>query len=55
MPRDIKLVAPCRVIGIKVRVIPRSREQCVHMLIRIIRKLSSSRTISNMVIKTIVI
>jgi hypothetical protein len=45
MPRDIRLLAPCRVIGIKVRVIPQSREQCAHMLIRIIQKLSSSRTI----------
>jgi hypothetical protein len=40
MPRDIRQVVPCRVIGIKVRVIHWSRERCVHMLIRIIRKLS---------------
>jgi hypothetical protein len=52
LPRDIRLVALCWVIGIRLRVIPRFREQCVHMLIRIIRKLVGSRTISNMVIRT---
>jgi hypothetical protein len=55
LPRDIRLVAPSRVIGVRVRVIRRSRELCVHMLIRIVRILSSSRTIFNMVIRTIVI
>jgi len=52
LPRDIRLVTPCRVIGIRVRVIPRSRELCVHMLIRIVRKLPCSRTNFNMVIRT---
>ena len=55
LPWEIRLVVPCRVIGIRIRVIPRSRERCVHMLIRIVRKFSSGRTISNMVIGTIAI
>jgi hypothetical protein len=52
LPREIKLVAPCQDIGIRIRVIPQSREWCVHMLTIIVRKLSSCRTISNMVIRT---
>jgi hypothetical protein len=55
LPRDIKPVAPRWVIGIKIRVIPWSRERCVHMLIRIVRKVYTGRTISNMVIRTIAI
>jgi hypothetical protein len=55
LPRDIRLVAPSRVIGVRVRVIPLSRELWVHMLIRLVRKLSCSSTIFNMVIRTIAI
>jgi len=55
LPRDISLIAPSWVIGIRIRVIPWSREQRVHMLIRIVRKLFCSRTIINMVIRTIAI
>jgi len=55
LSRDIRLVAPSRVIGFTVRFISWSRELCVHMLIRIVRKLSCSRTIFNMVIRTVAI
>jgi hypothetical protein len=55
LPQEVRLVAPCRVIRITIIFIPRSRERPVHMLIRIIRKLSRSRTISNMMIMTIAI
>jgi hypothetical protein len=55
LPREVRLVAPCWVIRIKIIFIPRSRERFVHMLIRIFRKLSRSRTISNMMIRTIAI
>jgi hypothetical protein len=55
LPRKVRLVALCRVIRIKTKVIPRSREWHVHMLIRIIRKLSRSGTISNMMIRAIAI
>jgi hypothetical protein len=53
LPREVRLVALCWVIRIKIKVIPRSRELSVYMLIRIIRKLSRSRTISNIMIRTI--
>jgi hypothetical protein len=55
LPREVKLVAPCQVIRIKIKFIPWSREWPVHMLIRIVRKLSRSRTISNIIIRTIAI
>jgi len=41
----------CPVIRMRVEVIPQSREQCVHMLIMIVRKLSHFRTISNIMIR----
>jgi hypothetical protein len=55
LPQEVRLVAPCRVIRIIIKFISRSREWPVHMLIRIIRKLSRSRTMSNMMIRTIAI
>jgi hypothetical protein len=55
LPREVRLVAPRRVIRIRIKFISRSRQWPVHMLKRIIRKLSRSRAISNMMIKTIAI
>jgi hypothetical protein len=55
LPQEVRLVASCRVIRIKIKVIPQSRELSDQMLIRIIRKLSRSKTISNIMIRTIAI
>jgi hypothetical protein len=55
LPREVRLVAPCRVIKIRIKFISHSKEWPVHMLKRIIRKLSRSRAISNIMIRTIAI
>jgi hypothetical protein len=55
LPREVRLVASCQVIRIRIKFISRSREWPVHMLKRIIRKLFRSRAISNMMIRTIAI
>jgi hypothetical protein len=55
LPREVRLVAPCRVIRIRIKFISQSKEWPIHMLKRIIRKLSRNRAISNIMIRTIAI